>query len=75
MWINILLLPLLEFGQLHPLQYTFGLAFYRVALFSCKIAIDFYVFIVEPWLKPRKKVQKVQCGVEMFCPTRRQIAP
>lgn len=40
MWINILLLPLLEFGQLHRLQYTFGLAFYRVALFSCKATID-----------------------------------
>lgn len=33
MWINISPLPLVKFGQLHPFQYTFGLSFYRVALF------------------------------------------
>lgn len=49
MWINISLLPLMKFGQLHPLQYTFGLSFYRVAFFfyPSQNYHRFCVFIVE----------------------------
>lgn len=55
MWINISPLPLVKFGQLHPFQYTFGLSFYRVALFfffhPSQNDHRFCVFIVESGVK------------------------
>lgn len=60
MWINISLLPLVKFGQLHPFQYTFGLSFYRVAFFfyPSQNYHRFCVFIVESEDKALQKKKK-----------------